>query len=628
MKYVIKNGAVSIDGKSVLECINLEINDHDKIAIVGKNGAGKTTLLNAIVDNNLLEEGIGDDKFQIIKQGNPSIGYLKQIELNDNNTLIEEVRKPFANLIKIEEKLNNLLLKMQSGSDSKATMEYSVLEEQFKLNDGYNYKKEYEVLLKKFGFTEEDKNKLLKDFSGGQKTKIAFVKMLLDKPDILLLDEPTNHLDVDTVEWLEEYLRNYKKAIILVSHDRMFINNIVDIVYDISYGATTKYIGNYDYYEKQKQLNYEKALKDYEYQQKEIKKLTSIYERFRSKPSKASMAMSRLHMLEKMDILERPNKIEAMTFRTNMDNIPNCGRDVLITNDLQVGYEQSLYTLNLFVRRKDKLGIIGPNGLGKSTILKTIAGKIPQLGGTFTWNSGVKIGYFDQNLAMLDENNSILEEFMVTYPTILEYEARTFLGSFLFKGDDVYKKLNVLSGGERVRLQLCKIFYSKPNVLLLDEPTNHLDIVGREYLEEILSVYGGTIIFVSHDRYFIKKVASSLLVLNKESASYYAGGYADYLNNIKASVSSIDVNSKENKNLTGNKEKKNNYTLSKELKALERNISKLELNIKKLEESLYLEEIYNNREKLVAVNNEISAKKEELESLNIKWLELSIELEN
>lgn len=266
MKYVIKNGAVSINGETILESINLEINEKSHIGIVGKNGAGKTTLLRSIVDNSMLESGIDDTSFQVIKQGNPSIGYLKQIELNDNNTMLEEVRKPFIDIIKMEDRLEYLVSEMNSRDDIKLVEEYTALEEKFKNNGGYTYKKEYEVLIKKFGFKEEDKSKHLSEFSGGQKTKIAFIKMLLNKPDILLLDEPTNHLDIDTVEWLEEYLKNYKKAIVVVSHDRMFINNIVDTIYDISYGALIKYSGNYDYYEHQKQLNYEKALKDYEFQ--------------------------------------------------------------------------------------------------------------------------------------------------------------------------------------------------------------------------------------------------------------------------------------------------------------------------------------------------------------------------
>ena len=458
MKYVIKNGAVSINGETILESINLEINEKSHIGMVGKNGAGKTTLLRSIVDNSLLEEGIDDTSFQVIKQGNPSIGYLKQIELNDNNTMLEEVRKPFKEIIKMENRLEYLVKEMNNHDDIKLVEEYTALEEKFKNNGGYTYKKEYEVLIKKFGFKEEDKSKYLSEFSGGQKTKIAFIKMLLNKPDILLLDEPTNHLDIDTVEWLEEYLKNYKKAIVVVSHDRMFINNIVDTIYDISYGALTKFSGNYDYYEYQKQLNYEKALKDYEFQQKEIARLTRIYERFRCKPSKAKLAMSRLHQLEKMDILERPNKIEAITFKTNIDNIVMPSREVFILDNLGVGYDKVLYNLNLYVRRGDKIGIIGPNGLGKSTILKTVVGLIPKLHGTITVGNNVNIGYFDQSLMMLDENNTVLEEFMAQFPKVSEYEARCSLGSFLFKGDDVLKKLKVLSGGERVRLQLCKIY--------------------------------------------------------------------------------------------------------------------------------------------------------------------------
>ena len=624
MKYVIKNGAVSINGETILESINLEINEKSHIGIVGKNGAGKTTLLRSIVDNSMLENGIDDTPFQVIKQGNPSIGYLKQIELNDNNTMLEEVRKPFLDIIKMEDRLEYLVNEMNSRDDIKLVEEYAALEEKFKNNGGYTYKKEYEVLIKKFGFKEEDKSKYLKEFSGGQKTKIAFIKMLLNKPDILLLDEPTNHLDIDTVEWLEEYLKNYKKAIIVVSHDRMFINNIVDTIYDISYGALTKYSGNYDYYEFQKQLNYEKALKDYEFQQKEIARLTRIYERFRSKPSKAKLAMSRLHQLEKMDILERPNKIEAITFKTNIDNIVMPSREVFILDNLKVGYDKVLYNLNLYVRRGDKIGIIGPNGLGKSTILKTIVGLIPKIQGTITVGNNVNIGYFDQSLRMLDENNTVLEEFMTQFPKVSEYEARCSLGSFLFKGDDVLKKLNVLSGGERVRLQLCKILYTRPNVLILDEPTNHLDIVGREYLETILNEYTGTVLFVSHDRYFVSKVATSILALTKDDYKLYNCSYNEYLDKIKLEK---NIDCKDNDIKLGevskeNKKKVNTYNLNKEISKIEREIKKIEELIKKDEESLYLEEVYGDYDKLNTVNIRINDSKKKLEELNNKWLEL------
>lgn len=629
MKYVIKNGAVSINGETILESINLEINEKSHIGVVGKNGAGKTTLLQCVVDNSLLEEGTDDTSFQVIKQGNPSIGYLRQIELNDNNTMLEEVRKPFRDIIKIENRLEELVREMNTKDDIKLVEEYTSLEEKFQNMGGYTYRKEYEILIKKFGFKDSDKFKYLKEFSGGEKTKIAFIKMLLNKPDILLLDEPTNHLDIDTVEWLEEYLKSYKKAIVVVSHDRMFINNIVDTIYDISYGALTKYSGNYDYYEKQKQLNYEKALKDYEFQRKEIERLTRIYERFRSKPSKARMAMSRLHQLEKMDILERPNKIEAITFKTNMDNIVMPSRDIFILDNLGVGYDRVLYKLNLYIRRGGKLGIIGANGLGKSTILKTLVGLIPSLGGSFTVGHNVSIGYFDQNLAMLDEKHTVLEEFMAKFPKVSEYEARCSLGSFLFKGDDVLKKIEVLSGGERVRLQLCKILYTKPNVLILDEPTNHLDIVGREYLESILNEYQGTVLFVSHDRYFISKVATSLLVLAKDDYHLFKGNYKEYLQSLKGQ--NIDNNISKNiddysKNksdvLNESKKKVNTYNLGKEINKLEREIKKLEERIKSLEESLYLEEVYSDYDKLNQVNNAIKEDKERLEELNTKWLEL------
>lgn len=322
MNISIKNASVTLSGNTILEYVNFDIKDNDHIAIVGRNGAGKTTLLKAIIDNELFDAGIGEEKFQITKIGKYNIGYLQQIEFeNESETLLDEVKKSFKDLISMENKLNDYVNNIKENSTEKYIAEYTELQEQFKLLGGYSYKKEYEVMLNKFGFTESDKKKTISSFSGGQRTKIAFIKLLLSKPDLLILDEPTNHLDIETIEWLEGYLKKYKGAMIIVSHDRMFIDNIANIIYDIEYGRTVRYVGTYEHYEKEKQLNYEKTLYDYEFQQKEIKRLKAIYERFRFKPSKASLAMSRLHQIEKMDILEKPNKIDMRVFKTNLSEI-------------------------------------------------------------------------------------------------------------------------------------------------------------------------------------------------------------------------------------------------------------------------------------------------------------------
>ena len=486
MKINIKNGAVTLGINTILEEVNIDINDHDKIAIVGRNGAGKTTLLRAIINPSMFEKGLGEDDFNVTIMGKFKIGYLEQITFSsDNITLIEEVKKVFSNLINMESRINNLVAEMNTNNSPEVIEEYTELLENYKLQGGYSYQKEYESLLKKFGFSDLDKEKTLKEFSGGERTKIAFIKLLLSKPDLLILDEPTNHLDIKTIEALEDYLKDYPKTLIIVSHDRMFLDNIVDTVYEIDYGKTYKYKGNYSNYEKEKKLRYEKTLKDYEFQQKEIKRLRSIYERFRFKPTKAKMALSKLKQIERMDLIEKPRKEDLKTFQTNLKEITKSSQMVMNLKDLSIGYDRSLATLNLEILRGEKLGIIGENGIGKSTLIKTLAGLIKPLNGDILYGTNLKIGYFDQNLAMQSNDNTVIEEFRCELPDLSYEEARKALGSFLFKDDDVDKLINVLSGGEKVRLQLCKILYHKPNVLILDEPTNHMDIVGKEHLEDI-----------------------------------------------------------------------------------------------------------------------------------------------
>lgn len=626
MNISIKNASVTLSGNTILEYVNFDIKDNDHIAIVGRNGAGKTTLLKAIIDNELFDAGIGEEKFQITKIGKYNIGYLQQIEFeNESETLLDEVKKSFANLILMENKINDYVNNIKEDSTEKYIAEYTELQEQFKLLGGYSYKKEYEVMLNKFGFTESDKTKTISSFSGGQRTKIAFIKLLLSKPDLLILDEPTNHLDIETIEWLEGYLKKYKGAMIIVSHDRMFIDNIANIIYDIEYGRTVRYVGNYEHYEKEKQLNYEKTLYDYEFQQKEIKRLRAIYERFRFKPSKASMAMSRLHQIEKMDIIEKPNKIDMRVFKTNLSEIEPSVKKVLIAENLEIGYEKTLATINLEILRGKHIGIIGKNGIGKSTLLKTLNGMIEPLAGNVSYGLRVTPGYFDQTLAMIDSNKTVLEEFRNHLPSLTEQEARSALGSFLFKGDDVYKEINVLSGGEKVRLQLCCILYNKPNFLILDEPTNHMDIVGKEHLENILSEYTGTIIFVSHDRYFVKKIADQLLVFDEEGVNFYPYGYEEYMEKINSKGEKIEIKKVEKREpiTVESKEKKvNTYDARKNLNKLENEIIKLETKIKEYNNELFKSDVYNDFAKSSAINSKIEELTKELEEKNSLWEQL------
>ena len=467
-------------------------------------------------------QAFGESKFEIFKQGSPVIGYLKQIDFeNTNNTLLQEILKPYENIIKLENRINILQEELQTKTDEKLIKEYTESLEKYELNDGYTYKKEYEIAIKKFGFTEEDKNKKINEFSGGQKTKIAFLKLLLSKPDILLLDEPTNHLDITTIEWLEGYLKSYPKAAVIVSHDRMFVDKIVNKVYEIKYAELTEYSGNYSFYEKQKRINYEKHLKDYEYQQAEIKRLRAIADRFRYKPSKAKMALSKLKKIEQMDIIEEPNRYDLRTFYANFDILEESGELVLSAKKLEFGYKNRLGEVSFELYKGQKFGIIGENGKGKSTLLKTLMGYIPKISGEYEFGYHVNKEYFDQQMENLDPNSTIFDEFSNEFPRLTAKEVRQSLGAFLFTGEDVFKEIKVLSGGEKVRLQLCKIFKKKPNLLLLDEPTNHMDIIGKESLENILKEYKGTVIFVSHDRYFVNKIADCILAFEQNRTKIF-----------------------------------------------------------------------------------------------------------
>ena len=522
MNFKITNGSVEYGAETILEEINIEIKEKEKIAIIGRNGAGKSTLLKAIINNDLLTQGTGEEKFNIYKEGNPVIGYLKQMEFEDDQiTMIDEILKVYKPITNLEQKNEQIVEKMQTDKSEELAKEYSKAMDRYEFLDGYTYKKEYETAINKFGFSSEDKLKKISEFSGGQRTKIAFIKLLLSKPDILLLDEPTNHLDIETIEWLEQYLKNYSKSVVIVSHDRMFLNKIVNKVYEIEYGVTTAYSGNYTFFEEQKKINYEKQLKDYEYQQKEIKRLNDIVTRFKYKPTKAKMAMSKLKQIERMVKIEAPNKYDLTTFKTNFIIEKQSGKDVLFAKDLEIGYDKTLQKISLNVYRGQKIGIIGENGIGKSTLLKTLVGIIPKISGEFEFGHNVQIGYFDQQMALLDSEKTVLEDFSEEFPNLTTTELRNSLAAFMFYGEDVFKKINMLSGGEKVRLQLCKILKKGPNLLILDEPTNHMDIIGKESLELLLKEYTGTIIFVSHDRFFVNKIADTLLIFTKHQVKQF-----------------------------------------------------------------------------------------------------------
>lgn len=529
MLYQISNGAVAFGDDVILHSIDFEIRNTEKIAIVGRNGCGKTTLLKLISGEVEMEKLDSDESAFIAKAGNPEIGYLKQIAFDDPDvTLEQEVRKCFVKMDERKAELARAAAELEHDYSYEKVARYTAMEEAFKDDGGYYYEKEYEVMIRKFGFSDDERKKPIRDFSGGQQTKIAFIKLLLSKPDILLLDEPTNHLDVTTIEWLEGYLKSYPKAVVVVSHDRMFLDNVVDVVYEIEYGTARRYPGNYTNFIARKKENYDKQMKDHIAQQKEIERLQRMVTRFKGKPTKTAMAQSKQKAIDRMVIIEAPDKYDNKTFHANFQPEKETGNDVLYTSELAIGYDHPLSVVSLDLKRGEKLGILGGNGLGKSTFLKTIVGKIPALSGEYRFGTNVQIGYFDQQMAMYTSNKTVLDDFWDEYPNLTETEARNALGAFLFSGDDVFKNVNMLSGGEKVRLALCKILKTRPNVLVLDEPTNHMDIVGKETLESMLKDYKGTLIFVSHDRYFVKKVATQLLVFEDGTTNLYQFGYEQY----------------------------------------------------------------------------------------------------
>lgn len=621
MNIVIKNAAISIDGNTILDNINFEVNEKSKIGIVGVNGSGKSTLLKSIIDNDFFSNGSGNEKSQIIKNGKFKIGYVEQVVLEDNKTLEEFLFESFKEIRSLEkeiEKLNNNL-------NAELSNKYNDMLNTYKLLGGYTYKKDYEIMLKKFGFVEGDKNKEIKCFSGGEKTKIAFMKLLLSKPDILIMDEPTNNLDINAIEWLENYLQNYSKAIILVSHDRMFLNKIVKTIYEVANGTIKKYSGNYDYYEKAKDEQYNKNLKDYEFQQKEIERLRTIYEKFRNKPSKASMALSKLKIIEKMKLINKPNIEDKKAVLANINNFDPSGKIVVKMENLVLGYENPLFSINAEIKKGDKIAVVGANGIGKSTLIKTICGKLEPLDGLVSYGLEVRPAYFDQNITFLNNNNSVLEEFLNVNSDFLQQQARSYLALFSFKNDDVNKKINVLSGGEKVKLKLALIFAKKPNFLILDEVTNHVDIDTKEYLKKVLSNYNGTILFISHDRDFIDNVANKMYIINKNQVDIYNGNYSNFIN--QAVVIKEEPKKEvclKNKN---NGNKVNKYDLKKEINKLENEIVKLEVKIKTLKDSTFDENIYSNYEELNKINKEIDELEQKLQIKNSEWENLFDEYE-
>ena len=653
MLYQISNGAVELGAELILKKINFEIRDTEKIAVVGRNGCGKTTLLKLIAGEiDLLKRDSDEDVF-IAKAGNPEIGYLKQMAFEDNTiTVDQEIRKVFHKIHAMQERMETLLAKMNDEAananadketHAREIKEYTALQEEFESIGGYYYEKEYETMLRQFGFAPEDKFRPLCEFSGGQQTKLAFIKLLLSKPDILLLDEPTNHLDISTIEWLEDYLKSYKKAVVIVSHDRMFLDKVVDVVYEIEYGVLKRYPGNYTKFMETKRANYEKQKKDYELQQKEIARLETIVEKYKNTPTKVAMTRSKLKQIEHMEKIESPDRFDTATFHANFKPNRETGKEVLRVQNLQIGYDHVLSTISMEQYRKQRIGIIGGNGLGKSTFLKTLVGLIPPLGGEATFGYQVDVGYFDQQMAQYNSNKTVLDDFWDEYPTLDRTEVRSSLGAFMFSQEEVFKNVNILSGGEKVRLALCKIFKTKPNFLLLDEPTNHMDIVGKESLEAMLRDFPGSVLFVSHDRYFIKQIADSLLVFEDGEVKFLPYGYEEYMERKNGTyAASVDRDIFAAKDAQAKAAKaaaeaakaaatpapvqkgKESYALGKEISRLEKKVKKAEEHVAELEEA-----IENKKAELLKPEyassysklSEISAQVEELEGQLLEAME-------
>lgn len=626
MRIEIINGSVEYDGNTVLSEINFSVSDKEKIALVGRNGSGKTSILKCIGGEVPLVSGTGDEKFSFSISGAPKIGYLQQVSLNDELTLRQEILSAYKDVVGLENKLQNLLDKMSENPSDENVGAYSRAMERFENIGGYLYKKEYLTAVSKFGFSAEDLDKKLSCFSGGQRTKIALMKLLLEKPDVLLLDEPTNHLDIAAVEWLEGYLKNYKNSVVIVSHDRMFLDRIVGVVYEIEYGVTTRYKGNYTAFLAQKQQAYDKALKDAKWKSAEIDRLRKIVERFRYKATKAAMAQSKLKEIERLGTVETPRRFDTSTFASSFQPEYESVRDALFVKDLVFGYDKPLGEISLAVERGQKIGVIGSNGTGKSTLLKTITGLIPPLSGDVRFGVKTRVGYFDQTIAATKSELSVLEDFRAEFPELNDGEIRKTLGGFLLSGDDVFKCVKDLSGGEKVRLALSKIFRRRPNFLILDEPTNHMDIIGKETLEKLLMDFSGTVIVVSHDRYLINRVAKSLVVFENGGVRYFDGTFDEYEEREKETTEEVAKEKPEKTKKTGGEryvESKEEARRKHRVEFLEKKITALEEELSRARAKLDDETVNTDYKKVMAVEEEIKTIEEKLDPLITEWTEIS-----
>lgn len=533
MRYQIRHALVQYGADTILEDVNFEVHDREKIAIVGRNGCGKTTLLKLIVGDIRMNNLDSDETCGITMAGHQEIGFLRQVNFEDKQISVEEeIKKVFAPVFACEKRMNELEEQMKSSDDRGLLGEYDKMQRRMEALRGYSWRQDMEIMFQRFGFALEDLSRPIGSFSGGQQTKVAFIKLLLGRPDIMLLDEPTNHLDLPTIEWLEGYLKNYDKAVIVVSHDRMFLDKVIDVTYEIEYHRIKRYVGNYTAFMRQKEENLIKQEKDYEEQQKEIQRLTEWIEKWKNTPSKVAATRSKRMVIEHMVKIEKPRHFDTKAFHARYEPRIESYTNVVQARDLSIGYEHELEKVSFLLQKKERLAVIGENGKGKSTLLRTLIGELPALGGEYKFGQNVEWGYFDQQKAVLDDadpQQTVLDNFWEQYPYYVREEVRSALGGFLFSGEDVEKLMGQLSGGEKVRLSLCKMLQKRPNLLILDEPTNHMDIVGKEALEQMLMEYAGTVLFVSHDRYFISRIATGILEFSADGVKQYKMGYEDYL---------------------------------------------------------------------------------------------------
>ena len=646
MRFQLRSVTVKYDDTTILDRVDFEIRDNEKIAVVGRNGCGKTTLLKTMTGELETANLSSDEGAGIFMAGHQEIGYLKQISFEDGSISVEEeIKKVFQPIFETEKRMREIE-KSLSDHDRALLGEYDYLQKKMDALNGYTWKKDMDIMFQKFGFSLSDLERPVGEFSGGQQTKIAFIKLLLSRPDIMLLDEPTNHLDLNTIEWLEEYLKNYDKAVVIVSHDRMFLDHVADVTYEIEYHKMKRYPGNYSAYLKQKQLDYEKQEKDYEAQQKEIQRLMEWIEKWKNTPSKVAATRSKRMVIEHMVKIEKPRRFDTKTFRAMFTPNLESYHDVLDVRKMKIGYDHELAEVTFLLTKGERLAVIGQNGKGKSTLLKTLVGEIPPLDGTARFGSNVQFGYYDQQEALLsdaDPYQSVLDNFWDAYPNLLREDVRSALGAFLFSGEDVEKAMGQLSGGEKVRLELCKMFYAKPNLLILDEPTNHMDIMGKEALENMLKNYAGTVLFVSHDRYFIKEIATGILEFDEDHVRQYQGSYEEYLEEKekreKGLITDIgsDVVRKKPQEKAPTLEdvfdKKTYYNpgkirsrLETQLETLERKLSQSEEKALELKMQLEDPNIASDYEKLMELQQALSFEEHQQETLLERMLEAETEL--